>query len=473
MENICKNFIGGKWIYSENIKLKDYYNPADLTESVSRVYFADNFIVDNALESSLHASRTWREVKLEKRIELISDFLKKIKSDELHLAGVITKENGKTIKESFAEINSGLVEANYQVEFLSKALVKEEKKLEIKYEPIGTTLLITPWNFPLATLLRKMVPALLCGNSVILKPSEYTPLTSTEVIKLVDDLDFPPGVINLVLGDGKVGNLLAQSKHIGGISLTGSTVTGLSIKNAVVNNNTRLQAEMGGKNCVAVLNDADIKIAARDIVSNGFACCGQWCTGTSKVVVDNVIADDLIKAILELTREIRIGDGRKSTTDMGPLISEAQLNKVKSAVKNNEGAELLIGGKQPLDEKLSKGFFFEPTVFKNVDPNSALAQEEIFGPVLSIVTGKNAEDILSIVNNSKYGLSFSVYTNNETLAEKFINEVDAGLSHINLPTAVRDSGLPLLGWKESGFGIPESGRFALDFYTKTKAVYRR
>jgi aldehyde dehydrogenase (NAD+) len=448
-------------------------NPADLSEIVSEVEFANNMVIENAIDSALKASKLWSKVALEHRLMLISELLHKIKSAEYFLAEVITKENGKTLGESLAEINSGLVEANYQIEFMTKVLKRENKKLEIKYEPLGTVLLITPWNFPIATLLRKMVPALLTGNSVILKPSEYTPWTSTEVINLIDSLNFPPGVINLVLGDGKVGSHLVKSKDIGGISLTGSTITCLSIKNAIVNNNTRLQAEMGGKNCVAVLKDADIEIAAKDIVSNGFACCGQWCTGTSKVVVDKEIAEDLIEAILELTKVIRNGNGMEETTTMGPLISEAQLNKVKSAVKNNEGAELLIGGKQPVDEKLLKGYFFEPTVFKNVDPNTALAQEEIFGPVLSIITGNNVEDILRIVNNSRYGLSFSVYTRDEILAEKFVDEVDAGLCHINLPTAVRDSGLPLLGWKDSGYGIPESGRFALDFYTKTKAVYRK
>jgi aldehyde dehydrogenase (NAD+) len=472
MVSLCSNYINGKWVKEDSLSV-NIHNPANLDELVSTVYFANDLISDQAIYSAFTATKLWRETVVEERIELITALMERIKTDENRLAEIITKENGKTLKESLAEINSGIIEANYQIEFLSGVLKRKKEKLEIKYEPLGIVTLITPWNFPVATILRKMVPALITGNTVILKPSEYTPLSAVEIIKRMEDLKFPRGVINLVLGDGKVGGRLVCSKNIGGISLTGSTLTGLAIKKLIVNNNTKLQAEMGGKNCVVVLKDADIENAARDIVSNGFACCGQWCTGTSKVVVQKEIADDLITTILDLTKQIKIGNGIDSDTDMGPLISEAQLNKTKYAVNNSEGAELLVGGKQPYGEKYANGYFFEPTVFKNVDPDSSLAQEEIFGPVLSIITANDMDDAVSIANNSKYGLSFSVYTNNEEFGERFVDKVDSGLCHINLPTAMRDSGLPLLGWKNSGYGIPESGRFALDFYTKTKAVYRK
>lgn len=298
-------------------------------------------------------------------------------------------------------------------------------------------------------------------------------MTSVFLFSLIQETGFPPGTMNLILGDGKIGSLLTGNDKISAISLTGSTQTGALIKKQISDLNTRFQAEMGGKNTVAVLADADIESAAIDIATNAYACCGQWCTGTSKVVVHSEVAEHLTNLIVEFAGKIKLGNGLERNADMGPLISEVQLDKVKTAVKNNDGAELLFGGKQPSDEKLRNGYFFEPTVFSNVDPNSNLAKEEIFGPVLSIIVEDDLDNMIADVNNTNYGLSFSVYTGIESAGERFINEVEAGLCHLNLPTAYRDPSLPLLGWKNSGYGLPEAGRFALDFFTKPKAVYRK
>lgn len=469
---VCRSYIAGEWVASKKARNITMHNPANLEQAVSEVeYLAENRI-DYAIESAESAFRIWRNFSIVERIQTTNNFLEEIKTSRDQIAEIITLENGKTLRESYAEINSGLNEAYYQLNHLGDTFSTKQGKCEICYEPLGVALLITPWNFPFATIMRKLIPALVTGNSIIIKPSELTPLTSVTLFELIDKLGFPKGSLNLILGDGSVGKQLTGSSKISAISLTGSSYTGSLIKQQIAHLNTRLQAEMGGKNTVAVLPDADIEKAAKDIVSNAYACCGQWCTGTSKVVVHTDVADKLIDAIVELTKKIKLGSGLNDQTDMGPLISKAQLHKTKSAAANAEGAKLLIGGKQPEDEEFSKGYFFEPTIFSEVDPDSKLAQEEIFGPVLSIIIEDNIDDIIRIVNNSKYGLSFSVYTKDELLGERFVSKVDAGLCHINLPTAHRDPSLPLLGWKNSGFGFPESGPTAFEFFTRTKAVYR-
>jgi aldehyde dehydrogenase (NAD+) len=409
---------------------------------------------------------------LGRRTEIIENYLKIISDNKNQLAEIITMENGKTIKESFAELNSGLNEAYYQLTYLREFLNFKKAKLETRYYPLGTVLLITPWNFPFATIMRKLIPAIMIGNSAILKPSEYTPLTSAFLFDLLSKAEFPPGTLNLVLGDGRIAALLTRHPKISAISLTGSVGTGKSIKKNIAERMTRFQAEMGGKNTVAVLPDADLTLAAQDIVSNSYACSGQWCTGTSRVIVHKDVSAKLTENIIYLAEQIKIGDGAEESTDMGPLISDIQLAKVQAAVAANDSAQLLLGGKRPDPREQYNGYFFEPTVFTEVNPVSQLSQEEIFGPVLSIIEVVSMQEMMKIINNSKYGLSFSVYTKDENSGEDFIEKAENGLCHINLPTANRDPSLPLSGWKDSGFGQPEAGPNAFSFFSRTKAIYR-
>lgn len=468
----CKCYIGNAWTSPDNPEIVNKFNPANLSEKICEVEYADPGIAGLAVEKAESALDFWKIMPPGKRAELLRKYITEIRVNENELAEIITRENGKTLKESFNEIDAGLDEAHYQIDFLLNSLIEKTGKFETRYEPLGVVLLITPWNFPVATVLRKMIPALMTGNTVVLKPSELSCMTSVTLFKLFEKFPFPTGVVNLVLGGGDVGSALTNISKIKAVSVTGSTQTGAIIKKQISKFDTRLQAEMGGKNCVVVLPDADIEKAASDIVSNSFACAGQWCTGTSKVIAHKEIIDELLEHIVSSTKEIKLGNGMNEITKMGPLVSEIQLMKVKSAVQKSQSAKLVVGGKQPQDEKLLNGYFFEPTIFADVDPDSFLSQEEIFGPVLSVIKSNEIDDMLKTANNSKYGLSFSVYTYDDELAEKFIDKVDAGLCHINLPTAYRDPALPLLGWKNSGYGLPESGRYTLDFFTRTKAVYR-
>ncbi|MDZ7765898.1 MAG: aldehyde dehydrogenase family protein [Melioribacteraceae bacterium] len=450
----CKSYISGNWVNSTNDQAVSMFNPADTNQKICEVEFADAELVFHAIESAKSAFVKWKSIPTKNRVEYLKEFLDLSTQNRQKLAETITLENGKTLNESHAEISSGISEANYQLDYFTDISVETKNLFETRHEPLGPVLLITPWNFPFATVMRKMIPALAAGNSVILKPSELTPMTSVFISDILSKVSLPDGTVNTILGDGRVGSFLTGSSDIKAISLTGSTITGKHIKKQIAEGSTRFQAEMGGKNCVAVLPDADVEKAAKDIIINAYACCGQWCTGTSRVVVHKDVSRQLIDFAVDLTKLIKLGNGLVDQTNMGPLISQAQLDKVISFVAQAEKANLSTGGKKPDDLKLLNGYFFEPTIFSGVNSNSKLAQEEIFGPVLSIMIEDSIEDMISTVNNSKYGLSFSVYTQDEIIGEKFINEIEAGLCHINLPTAYRDPSLPLLGWKDSGFGLP-------------------
>lgn len=474
MEKICKSYIDGKWVSPKSSSPIKRFNPADIKEEVSEILFADDRLADYAVEKANGAAAYWRKTSIVKRIELVEKFLELFISNRNKLAGTITKENGKTLSESYSEIDSALRESNYQIEFLRNSTVEQISNSKIIYEPLGVVLLITPWNFPVATILRKLIPALLTGNTIIVKPSELTPLSSVALFKLFEEVDFPNGVINLVLGDGNVGSYLCRHTFVRAISLTGSSITGNVILKQISGRNVRMQAEMGGKNTVVVLKDANIEKAAKDIVYSSYACSGQWCTGTSKVIAEKEVYDLLMQRLIDHTSKIVIGNGFDENVTMSPLISQAQLDKTLNAVTqaNNEKAELVIGGEKPRENTLEYGYFFEPTIYSNVKPEMFISQEEIFGPVLSVLKAENFDDALKLTNISKYGLAFSIYTNVSEKAEKFIKDVKAGVCHINLPTSYRDPALPLLGWENSGYGLPESGRFARDFFTRTKVIYK-
>lgn len=474
MNSICKNYINGKWVSPKTSSPIKRFNPADINEEVCEILFADDQLADYAVEKANDAIVYWRKTSIVKRVELVEKFLELFISNRNRLAAIITKENGKTLSESYSEIDSALREANYQIEFLRNSTIEITGNSKILYEPVGVTLLITPWNFPVATILRKLVPALLTGNTIIVKPSELTPLSSVSLFKLFEEVDFPDGVVNLVLGDGNVGSYLCRHTFVKAISLTGSSITGNAILKQTSGRNVRLQAEMGGKNTVVVLKDANIEKAAKDIVYSSYACSGQWCTGTSKVIVEKEVYELLMQRLIDHTSKIVIGNGFDENVTMGPLISQVQLDKILNAVKkaNDEKAELIIGGKKSSGNKLEYGYFFEPTIYSNVKPEMFISQEEIFGPVLSVLKADNFDYALELSNISKYGLAFSIYTNDSEKAEEFIKDVKAGVCHINLPTSYRDPALPLLGWENSGYGLPESGRFARDFFTRTKVIYK-
>jgi acyl-CoA reductase-like NAD-dependent aldehyde dehydrogenase len=319
------NYINGNWLLDNSLKTKEIINPAKLTEVVGSIQWADKKVVKFVLESANKAKKVWKKISLENRIILANTLLDKIVEHKSKFAQIITLENGKTIKESLSEVNASVDESRFQIDYLKNHLIEKTDKIEVRYEPIGVVLTITPWNFPLATIMRKMIPAIVCGNSVIVKPSEYAPLTSVFLFELIDEMEFPIGVINLVNGIGsEIVTELLQSDCIKAISFTGSDFTGKKIAKLIGGDDIRFQAEMGGSNAVVVLNDANLKIAVPDIISNGFACGGQWCTGTSRVIAEKGIYNKLIEKLKQSADRINTGNGTKENVDMGPLSNERQ-----------------------------------------------------------------------------------------------------------------------------------------------------
>jgi len=468
------SFIDGRWYSQSDGAWISIMNPANKHEMVGEAQFLNGSFIKDALSAAQDAFISWSNTTLHHRVDLLKKLLVFISDHKTDLAKVITLENGKTLTESKAEIDSAVAETHYQIDFLKQGLTENIDKNEIRYEPLGVVLLITPWNFPLATVLRKLIPAILCGNTVIVKTSEFTPLISAQIFTLIEKSDLPAGSVNLILGRGQdiVPGLLSADT-IRAISLTGSDATGKEIARCINNRHIRFQAEMGGSNAVVILSDADIESAVKGIISHGFCCAGQWCTGTTRVIIEKDVYNETIKLLKEMTGKIKVGCGIYSATDMGPLISIENLVNIERSIDSalKEGATLLCGGRR-LSISGSDGNFFEPTLIADVDPAMLIARQEVFGPLLTIFKANNFEHALKLVNNSPYGLSCSIYTASKEQANTFLNLAEAGLCHVNLPTGYRDYSMPLQGWKESGWGLPESGRFMRDFFTKVKAVYR-
>tara|TARA_Y100000310_G_scaffold203698_1_gene203953 strand:- start:3584 stop:5005 length:1422 start_codon:yes stop_codon:yes gene_type:complete len=465
------NYINGSWC-SDLGKTVPIHNPADPQQIVGSFHPGSSAIANSAMDSAISTATSWPQYPVKNRKQLLQSLLKGLADNRVHFAKTITLENGKTLAESYTEVDGAIAEGQYQLEFVTAGLVENVGKHSVRHEPLGAVLLITPWNFPLATIIRKMIPALAAGNIVVVKPSEHTPLTAAALFSIIHTLEFPPGAANLVLGDGPlvVPPMLA---HVGlrAVSFTGSSETGSILAEQIGSRDIRLQMEMGGSNAVVVLADADLDLAAQGIISNGFACAGQWCTGTSRAIIEASVYELMLEKLQTLTANIQMGDGMDSNTTMGPVISSkrlaAQENIVATAI--NSGARTICGGKA--DSKLP-GHFFPPTILADVTRSMSVSSEEMFGPVIMAMKARNVDEALDIASDTPYGLAFSIYTNDISLAEQAVENVSTGICHINLPTAYRDPALPLSGWNASGRGIAESGRQARDFYTKPKAIYK-
>jgi|TARA_B100001964_G_scaffold92266_1_gene103555 aldehyde dehydrogenase (NAD+) len=470
MNSIAKNYINGNWCISP-LEIIPIQNPSTPQQVVGYFHPADAETADSALSAAADSSMLWAQMQIGDRKLLIQSLLDRLTENRGDIAGIITLENGKTIAESYAEVDGAIAEGQFQLDFVANGLVENIGTHEIRHQPLGTVLLITPWNFPLATIIRKLIPALAAGNCAVVKPSEFTPFTAATLFNIIHKVGFPPGVVNLVLGDGPVVvPPIIKHKQLRAVSFTGSNATGNILADLVGSRDVRLQMEMGGSNAVVVLADADLDLAAQGIVSNGFACAGQWCTGTSRAIIEAPVYDNLLEKLDRLAKKIILGNGMDSTTTMGPVISQqrqkAHISTVSTAI--SEGASLVHGGQKPD----LPGYFFPPTILADITSEMSISQEEMFGPIIMAMKAANVDEAIDIANNTPFGLSFSIYTDNMHLAEDTIAKINAGMCHINLPTAYRAPELPVSGWKASGRGIAESGRQASDFFTKPKAIYR-
>ena len=475
MKRVVKNFssyINGAWVQSEEIH--SIYNPANLKEHIQDICLATSSDAKNAVLAARNASEIWSNTETLKRISKLHQIMNDLENQRNEVAEIITLENGKTILEARGEVDAAISEGNYQLEYLKNNLIEFEGSNKLLYRPLGVALLITPWNFPLSTVIRKMIPALACGNTIVLKPSEYSSLTSLLIFEILDNNELPKGSVNLVLGPGNtLSDALINTDEVDIVSFTGSTATGESIQKKISHSNVRYQAEMGGANALVVWDDANIEMAVSATIASGYACAGQWCTGISKLIIHESVYKNCIDILKKSVENIQVGNGLDQKTAMGPLCNKPQLNKMIDFVNRaaDQGAEILTGGSQLFD-KSKNGYFFQPTLLSNMSLDMEVSSEEIFGPIINVFKTNDINQAIKYANLGKYGLSFSVYTSSESTADRFISNVNASICHVNMPTPYREVSMPFTGWKLSGKGIPESGRFARDAFTKPKVVYR-
>ena len=400
------------------------------------------------------------------------------RADEI--ARTITTEEGKPIGDAIGEIKRAMNIIEYAAGegrrmfgYTTPSELPNTVAYTIK-RPLGVVGIITPWNFPIAIPAWKIAPALICGNALVFKPASSTPLSAVKLVEVFEEAGLPPGVLNLVTGPGaQVGNALVENTGVNGISFTGSTEIGTDLYANSAQRLKKVQAEMGGKNAVILLADADMDKALGGIVQGAFGSTGQRCTATSRVIVEEGVYDQFMEGLIDRTSKLKIGDGIDPAMDVAPLSSQSQYDKVLEyiGVGTEEGAHLAYGGHGLTEGEYSEGFYVEPTVFTDVSPDMRIAREEIFGPVLTVFKARNLEEAIQISNSVEFGLSSSVYTKDLTRAFEYINTVETGMVHVNAPTLGGEVHLPFGGLKASGVGQREQGTEAFDFFTETITVY--
>jgi acyl-CoA reductase-like NAD-dependent aldehyde dehydrogenase len=477
---ICKNFINGQWLNCFCGQQYEQRNPADLQKVTGMWPKSSVEDVVSAIEAARTAFVSWSGLTVYQRAGYFTKVLQLMKSRIEQITTVITTENGKTLKESKSEVESAIKEMEFQVgEGLRMAgeIMPSGQAGVMAYSirrPLGVVAVISPWNFPFNVPCRKITPALITGNTCIFKPANLTPGVGAEFVKLFADAGLPPGVLNFVTGSGAViGDAIVSNPLIKAVTFTGSTEVGRNIHQKAAANFTRTQLEMGGKNPQVVLADADLEAAANSAVLAAYACAGQWCTSTSRVVIEKQVLNDFMSLLLDKVRKIVVGRGTDPHVTMGPVCGMAQVEGIMAAIEKgkSEGAKLAIGGSRIMEGDFAKGCFIEPTVFTNVKPQMYIAQEEIFGPVLSVISVDSFDEAIEVANGVKFGLSSSIYTKNLEKAMMFIGKTDVGMTHVNIPTSIKEPQLPLCGVKLSGSGIPEAGHTGIEFFTEHKVAY--
>lgn len=477
---VYKSYVNGRWIDSRSGKTTENLNPANTNDVIGTIEMASREEARSAVEAAYNAFRDWKRMPAPARGRIVAKAARLMEDRKEELAAAITREEGKTLAEARGE----LTRAINVVEFCageSRRMVGETIPSELPAnfaytikEPHGVVAAITPWNFPVAIPAWKIAPALVAGNTVVFKPATLTPSTAVMITEIFNEAGLPPGVLNLVLGSGsEAGDEIVSHPAVKAISFTGSTETGLKLYAQVAPRGVKVQAEMGGKNPVVVLEDCDMALAVESTAQGAFGSTGQRCTATSRAVVIDTVADEFVAKIVERAKSFRLGPGDDANTDIGPSVDENQFKTVLKYIDigREDGAELQCGGKRAEGEGLENGWFVEPTVFDRVTPEMRIAREEIFGPVLSVLRVKNFEEAMAVANDSDYGLSSSVFTNDTNLVYRFVDEIETGMTHINSPTTGGEAHIPFGGVKHTGLGAREQGSTSLDFYTELKVVY--
>lgn len=479
---IFKNYINGQWLDASTNETFEQRNPARLSEVTGLFPLSSKDDTLKAIAAAQLAFSEWKALSLTKRAEHLRRVLTLMIQRKDEISKILTLENGKTISDSLSEVDAAISEMDFQI---SEGLRLFGETIPVSIEgvfaytlkePLGVVSVISPWNFPFNVPVRKITPALMAGNTCVFKPASLTPQTGYMLAKLFHDADIPAGVFNMMTGSGsEVGNVIVTDSRVKAISFTGSTEVGMGIHKKAAINATRTQLELGGKNATVILEDADIDSAIKAVARAAFACSGQWCTATSRVIVVKKVAQEFTEKLVKATNSIMVGNGFDKKVDMGPVCGTAQVETIMKYIEigKKEGAKLLTGGGRIINNDFRDGCFIEPTVFGDVNPNMKIAQEEIFGPVLSIITVENLEEAIKVSNDVKFGLCSSIYTNNLNHAMRFIEQTEVGFTHVNLMTSLKEPQLPFGGIKESGVGLPEGGKTGIEFFIKYKTVYMR
>jgi aldehyde dehydrogenase (NAD+) len=482
MERI-KNYVDGKWVDSQSGETFRSINPANKDEVVGIVSKSGREDVDQAVKAARGAHEAWRLTPAPRRGEILFRAAEILKRNKESLGKLETREMGKVLSEGLGDVQEAIDMGYYMAgegRRLSGETVPSElpnKDMKSVRVPIGVFALITPWNFPIAIPGWKVFPALICGNTVVFKPSSDTPICATKFIEALVEAGLPKGVLNLIHGPGgEVGEYLAIHPGVDAVSFTGSFDTGKRLEGMCGAIHRMIVTEMGGKNAIVVMEDARLDLAVEGAVWGAFGTTGQRCTAASRIVLHKKIYQTFIKKFKAAASRLKLGDGLQKGTDMGPVINESQFNKILKYIEigKKEGAKLIFGGKACQKGNCSKGYFIEPTIFIEVTPEMRIAREEIFGPVVSIMRAEDLEDALRIVNRIPYGLSSAIYTqdvNSSAIAER---DLETGIVYINASTIGAEVQLPFGGIKHSGYGRKEAGGRggALDTYSRWKVIYR-
>lgn len=479
MAELFRNFIGGKWVESSSGRTFERRNPAtgELIGTFTSSTAAD---VDAAVEAASKAFKSWRLYPAPKRGEILYRAARILEERKEELAREMTQEMGKVFTEAAGDVQEA-IDMTYYMAGEGRRMFGQTTPSELRNKfnmsvrkPLGVAGLITPWNFPMAIPSWKMTPALIAGNTVVFKPATYTPKLAIRFVEILQEAGIPDGVVNLVLGTGSdVGDPLVAHPDVPLLSFTGSTETGVQVATEAARRNKRVTLEMGGKNAVIVMDDADLDLAVEGILWGAFGTSGQRCTATSRVIVHRAVKQELEDRLAERAGRMKLGDGLDPDTDVGPLVSDTQLQNVHRYVDigKDEGARLVVGGEIRADGDLSKGFFHEPTIFTDVRRDMRIANEEIFGPVVSLIPVDSLDEAVDIANSVEYGLSASIFTNSVNNTFRAMQDIYTGILYINAGTTGAEIHLPFGGTKGTGNGHREAGTAALDFYTEWQVIY--
>jgi len=475
-----ENFINGEWLAPQSGLFHENRNPANNDEVIGQFPLSSQADVDAAVAAARQAYKSWRLVPAPKRAEILfraAELLVRRKED---YSRDMTREMGKVLSETRGDVQEA-IDMTYYMAGEGRRLFGQTTPSELpnKFamsvrQPIGVCGMITPWNFPMAIPSWKMMPALVCGNTVVLKPAEDTPLSSYHLVETLAEAGLPAGVVNLVSGDGPgAGAPLAKHADVPVVSFTGSTSTGRIVAELCAPQFKHCSLEMGGKNIILVLDDANLDLAIDGALWGGFGTSGQRCTAASRLGVHKSVYREFVSRFVERAQKLRVGNGLDPSVDVGPVINEQQLNTIMSYVEigQKEGARLVAGGHRLDRGAHAKGWFHEPTVFADCHSNMRVAQEEIFGPVVSIIAIDSLEQGIEVANGVPYGLSASVYTRNINRAFAALQDLYTGIVYVNAPTIGAETHLPFGGTKLTGNGHREAAVAAIDFFTEWKSIY--